>query len=238
MPPKLAEQSRLYLPGLGTPSESISHRHTGLIDLRSDMNGPAVDTPTTRHFPPPRCPPFVSQNPISTPSSILPSNCIVCSKFNRILPCCADVGGPCSLCADFDHLLRSELDRLNTFHQDAYEKLNQEIRQEVDQQARLQLQQMDQQLRNKFQRESKQYLQYSLYNLQQEKEDHVDSLKQQTLEAEEEGKKLDRVLEERKGVLRGLEREKKMKEPAVEFTVREGRKKGPKGKGKKKGQIE
>ncbi|KAJ4362328.1 hypothetical protein N0V83_010421 [Neocucurbitaria cava] len=61
--------------------------------------------------------------------------------------------------------------------------------------------------------------------LAQESEDHVESLKQQAIEADDEVKRLENTLEQRKSVLKWEEREKKGKEPAVEYVIKEGRRK-------------
>ncbi|KAF1846963.1 uncharacterized protein K460DRAFT_249223, partial [Cucurbitaria berberidis CBS 394.84] len=58
----------------------------------------------------------------------------------------------------------------------------------------------------------------------QEKEDHVESLKQQTQEAEQEEKRLDKILEQRKATLKTLQAEQRARAPVLEFTIKEARK--------------
>lgn len=127
--------------------------------------------------------------------------CSVCAKLGRILDCCNNVSVTCSLCADLDHILTQQRQEVEVWKTHC-DGLTEKLK----------------------------TLQEDPEKRAQEKSDLIESLRRQTHEADKEDKRLAKILEERKQTLKGLQAQQMVWEGPQEFTIRETKKKGKKGK--------
>ncbi|KAF2848170.1 hypothetical protein T440DRAFT_537297 [Plenodomus tracheiphilus IPT5] len=142
----------------------------------------------------------------------------------------------------------AHLDEIKTHIREQTKKREQELHKKHQQELTDATQSFDQQL--KFQQEKLDQANQHLNSLQdqlfaihhkkdrkvQEESDYIESLKQQYQEAEEEGKRLSKLLEERKAVLARLQSEQA--QLPSEFVIKEAKNKKGKGKGKEKKEVD